>query len=551
MSARKIRIIIAAVLVMLCITAVLLISAGEKTASEWAMRIAAVIFVIAFGIGFKKKKNKLAADGKYTEVSLDFTEEQKLRDLEYLYETAFLGKPSMEEFEKLYGISYKGIYRGYIEKVRKTKNNYEFYCMLESFMNMSPGMHNGLIYPNYARLSDYRYVLGYERANSEEIKNYIYSWEKELKKRLPDYSGNGCMFSYSGGVYIYNQKTGFFGDEFIGAQLISLNGTAVDDMMFSLTSCREIYYDGINKKPFRVALMFNDRIGDEYNAEIRLASGEIVTKKLYSSIFFDIAYNRGGGAAQHDDMPTTERETDRYYIVHRDNERRLVYVNIWRLSDDEHGEMLKDELLGAIFDTDKVVLDLSEFNGGEWACFENYLYPVLFDNNLYTELDVSVKMSDCVKNAFADRGCELNESASYRIIFRGEGKARVKREIYILTSCHTYGNADAFVRLVKDYENVTVIGSRTGGEGICGHTVMAALPESRLVFCFMPSRNAEGENNAVYGTEPHYCIGEEQDTFLKRRQIISEGKYPYYYKNRLAWDSVLNKTLEIIDNNKG
>lgn len=548
---KKIRIITAIALAGLCITAVLLILNGEKAASEWLVRIAAVIFVITFGFGLGRKKNKLTADGKYTEVSLDFTEEQKLSDLEYLYRTAFLGKPSMTEFEKLYGVSYEEIYRDYIEKVRKTKNSYELYCILASFMSLSPGMHNGLIFPNYARLSDYRYILGYEGSASEEIKNYVYSWEKEIKKSLPDYGGKGCMFSYSGGAYIYNQKTGFFGDEFIGAQLVSLNGTAVDDMMFRLTSCREVYYDGINKKPFRIALMFNDRTGDEYDAEIRLASGELVTKKLYSGVFFDISYNYGGAAAQHDDMPQCEKETDRHYIIHRDSSRGLVYVNIWRLSDHEHGEMLKDELLGVLADTDRIVLDLSEFGGGEWACFENYLYPVLFEKNLYAEVDVSVKMSEYVKNAFADRGCELNESASYRIIFRSDGKAAVKREIYILTSFHTYGNADAFVRLVKDYENVTVIGSRTGGEGICGHTVMAALPESRLSFWFMPSRNAEGEDNSVYGTEPHFHVGEERDTFSKRRQVISEGKYPYYYENRLSWDNVLNKTLEIMDSKKG
>lgn len=108
--------------------------------------------------------------------------------------------------------------------------------------------------------------------------------------------------------------------------------------------------------------------------------------------------------------------------------------------------------------------------------------------------------------------------------------------------------ADTFANVLKGRKNVTVIGDRTGGEGVCGFPVMALLPESRLPFVFMPGVNAEGANNAVYGTEPDYYAGAGKESFVGRRKAVVQGEYPYYYESKLKWDRILIKTLEIMEN---
>lgn len=60
------------------------------------------------------------------------------------------------------------------------------------------------------------------------------------------------------------------------------------------------------------------------------------------------------------------------------------------------------------------------------------------------------------------------------------------------------------------------------------------------------SINADGENNAVYGTAPDIYKELTAKNYLLQCEIKESGQDPYTYENRLKWDNVLTETIEMI-----
>ena len=81
-----------------------------------------------------------------------------------------------------------------------------------------------------------------------------------------------------------------------------------------------------------------------------------------------------------------------------------------------------------------------------------------------------------------------------------------------------------------------------------GTLFMDSLPNSKLVYLYTPAKafNSDGTDNSTYGTAPDIYAELSVSGFEKKQQLISEGIDPYTYENRLKWDDVLIKTLEII-----
>ena len=131
-----------------------------------------------------------------------------------------------------------------------------------------------------------------------------------------------------------------------------------------------------------------------------------------------------------------------------------------------------------------------------------------------------------------------------------------KRDIYVLTGRNTISAADMFAEIAKEQENTLLIGSNTMGEGIFANYYMDILPNSKMVYLFIPSyaENTDGMDNSVYGTSPDIYSELSIENFIIQQELIENGEDPYTYENRLKWDNVLIKTLELIkedENDKG
>ena len=75
--------------------------------------------------------------------------------------------------------------------------------------------------------------------------------------------------------------------------------------------------------------------------------------------------------------------------------------------------------------------------------------------------------------------------------FSVKGKAEGDYKIYLLTSYNTFSSGDIMARVCKEYDNCTVIGTNTSGEGVCGTILQCYLPESHFMFAYAPTINTE------------------------------------------------------------
>lgn len=128
-----------------------------------------------------------------------------------------------------------------------------------------------------------------------------------------------------------------------------------------------------------------------------------------------------------------------------------------------------------------------------------------------------------------------------------DGQAEKEYKIYVLVSPRTFSSGDIMARIAKEYENATVIGSNTGGEGYCGVLFNDHLPESRFTFSYAPGINIDYPEDSVYGTEPDIHMNMLKEYYDKRDELEAQGTEVYTYEGRQLWDGILVNTLDIID----
>ena len=61
---------------------------------------------------------------------LNLTEEEKLEDFNFFFNTVTSGMPMINEYDSVYGFNITERKDYYQEMVKSTKNDYEFYCVM-------------------------------------------------------------------------------------------------------------------------------------------------------------------------------------------------------------------------------------------------------------------------------------------------------------------------------------------------------------------------------------------------------------------------------------
>ena len=132
-----------------------------------------------------------------------------------------------------------------------------------------------------------------------------------------------------------------------------------------------------------------------------------------------------------------------------------------------------------------------------------------------------------------------------------KGNAKSNKKVILLVSHNTGSAADKFTSVIKDNKLGLIIGNNTGGEGLMGSFIANSLPNSKLVFIYMPGKalTADGTDNSSYGTSPDIYISQSYESFYKLQQLQKNNKNPYIFENQLLWDEVLIKAIDIIKNN--
>ncbi|SCW50845.1 Peptidase family S41 [Ruminococcaceae bacterium YRB3002] len=532
--------------------------------------VAAAIIVVPYLI----KLSFMERDTGVSKVDTTLTVEQKLRDLEYMYDIACLQNPRKEMFEEVYGISYEDIYNRYREYVKNTESEYEYLGYLTSFLAVLPGEHNLMRLPDYDRNAVNGGFILTEQFATQEMKDYTYSWKEDFRDDVEVCRDHNMMlFRYVDGKYVgvkLSSSAFTCTDAYVNGQIVSIDGKDPKDMCFELFERYVPVYDQGNDCFFRRMLIFNDGIGVKHTAEILMPDGTTVTCDLYDDPGYDLAcmdasiyYPDLFGEPESDSSGSDEAsDVPSSYRIEKDPDRKLVYINYLSCEASE-GDRLVEDLQKALDEAgaETVILDLRSNGGGISTTVTDKLLPVLFSQDVEFKA-VSEGRLNSTTELFYDRviyrlydmfisGGNKNEIKGdtfyYTEDLSVEGRATRDYRIYVLTSQQTFSSADIASALCKEYDNATLVGTNTEGEGISGSPCNCYLPESRFMFVYVPTVNVTYPYDSCKGIEPDIYVHFTVEEYLQRYELIRQGSDVESYGSRMTWDKTLQTVIELID----
>lgn len=479
--------------------------------------------------------------GRKCELS-ELTTEQKLEDFEEFYSALVTSSPFLDDVNELYGIDFKERKEYYIEQVKATDNNVEFYGVLKAISAEMSSFHTDVCFPLYYNL------LGINCYNSKRtisrlgMKGKMQAWSDEFESLFDKYEGIDVVNT----VYVDGKYYTMFYDnsKCVSYELKTIDGIEASDYIVNNLSVIRLCYDSLNNQAYRKQFVLNDSVGMPVEVVWSDENGQSITKTLYKDIGIELYYGYGYIYENPSDNATDRTSVTMY----RDNKNKLEYVKINDFSNNQ-GNEVKEYLKDTPYDT--IIIDLRDNYGGKKDYAVKYLYPDLYDKNITFESTWKVIKSDknkCVTDnlwtTVSMRDKKDEKYFYYSKEWKYVGKADSSKNVYYLVGTGTGSAADAYVAMIKANDLGTVIGSNTGGEGLGDSFVCHSLKNSSLVYIYYPSTNCD-ELNSRLGTSPDIYINQTLEDYKLEKELALAGK-PDSYSNRMTYDTVLKYTVELI-----
>ncbi|EGT5619859.1 peptidase [Clostridium perfringens] len=196
---------------------------------------------------------------------------------------------------------------------------------------------------------------------------------------------------------------------------------------------------------------------------------------------------------------------------------------------------LIDEYLNNIKEYQALIIDIRGNSGGDSYYWISYLVPKLIDkvyenttysfwkdgeiiNNYLKKSKVKYstgfrEVKDLDTTKLVNLPVEVKEDFKYYSkntmeISPSEDSIKFKGNIYMLVDKGVYSSSEAFASFAKQTGFATLIGERTGGDGIGSDPLLHMLPNSGYIFRFSKDMGtiADGTSNEEFKTEPDYLI---------------------------------------------
>jgi C-terminal processing protease CtpA/Prc len=479
----------------------------------------------------------------------ELTLEERMEDFDYLLKVLETSYPLFEEEEEVRNVDLIERGKVYQEYILNTKSDYEFWVLLNAYFSEFASYHTDILFPdweNYKGINCYGMKeITKDRqiyVSSEQWQRYIV--EEESKRKVETY----IMFDYVEGEYVLNNEgaQGLSNEFKIGDVLLTIDSISVEDFLSKECSVIKKRFDHVRNKAYRTRVVLNTEQGKLVKIRIKTTQGDIKEEfvyyhneveaarlvepieaivlegvkgeevlaldafyirignfqessqkirkavaegKNYSNMIIDIRDNRGGSPLIFTDQ-----------IMAQLNINFAVYNRNWRMRESEYNNK---------------ILNTQGF-------LERYFYPFKQEEGWYKKRDIIWTFPKTLK--------EYNGN------------------IYLLVNGKTASAADFMTHVMKQKDNVTVIGTNTWGEGTAGSFNVVALPNSKLLVLYMPgySLNDEGKCSSLYGTAPHVMLEQTKDDYIKQLELIKNNEDIGSLENKLIYDTILKETIERI-----
>lgn len=121
----------------------------------------------------------------YKEISvLNLTTDEKIADFEEFYNNIIESVPLLDEQETLYGTSFKNRKDYYLNLIKKTENDFQFFCTMLAIEEDIPSKHTDICMPIYSNISNLDGYNSKKILSTYNIKPLTEYWYKTIGKCL-------------------------------------------------------------------------------------------------------------------------------------------------------------------------------------------------------------------------------------------------------------------------------------------------------------------------------------------------------------------------------
>ena len=498
---------------------------------------------------------------KYEYQDVTLSKEQMLEDFDYLFDVAVTNCLNKEYAEKYYKVDYDEIYETFKKRIENCQDEYEFVATMIAFDAKLPGSHSYVRPPMNENFFEINSLLSKNLDKEAVAVNYSLCYK--LKDRMEEYNQKAINASYYDGDYVFKNMDNEYFENIDGLEngkLVSLNGKPVKDVVKDIDTLLHWKYDYYYDSVFAERIIFNDGIGEKYEAEIEFEDGTVIKKDLYVSAEYNLAYiyrrNLFPSNTTEETVSGNVGNVAKSYFIDSDPDRKLVYFRSTVCADNETNEV-KTELANALesVDAEYVILDFRNNVGGNFDYVTSGVFPAVLDHDAglynYTLHPDKEFAKDYYHNTYFRFSRRMRKQDNYirtRENFTVKGEAKKDYKIYALIDHATFSSGDIFAYIAKQ-DGITLIGQNTGGEGVSGQILQNYLPNSKLLFAFVDGVNEVYPEDNYVGTTPDYYVESNWDTIITTNTMFSnmDGIDRGTIENRAKWDPGVIKVLELIE----
>lgn len=517
--------------------------------------IAAIVLVLAGGI-FIYYKTQIevktsAKPGGLKELTL----EEKLEDFNYMYKILKENHPYLETEKRKTGYDWLAHKQEFEDWIRNTKNNQEFYYAIDRMLYLVQNGHTDLIGPEsyweYSRLySGVTSGAWNSVINDSNVAEKYKSWEKIINYRktlLP------LGFNYIEGNYVVTNPS-FINENILNKYSIpeysilkSVDGTNIDEYLKSIMDKKFLTYDYKRGKLKASWLTIPCDEGKTMKLEFAAPDGKTIERAVQGVEYIP---PKGNG-----------QKPDKLYDTAIIEEGKTAYIKVSSFSsfyvDKDRDGIHK--FYEQIKDYPNLIIDIRGNGGGSENYYTENLVPPLLNKSLKASFYMVFRNGDYIKpfmrskGIFAESVKKIPDNLSYPEEIKKEFSTFIsstreispknsvgfKGRIFLLVDSYVYSSAESFAVFAKSTGFATIVGTRTGGDGIGVDPAVVSLPNSGLLVRFPMEMglNPDGTSNEETHTEPDVYVEQSYGDFIKYVESKGEMINPY--------DTVLNKVLEM------
>lgn len=497
------------------------------------------------------------------------TTEQKLEDLNYLYETMKENYPFFEVKKRMLGYDWLADKKEFERRIRETRNDKEFFTEINNIINLAQNAHTHILSGEF--FDELKTIYENPHSGYSPARRDILNNEKAIRMaeywdtKLTTYNNYiPVIFRYIEGKYVVLDGNLEDYDIPKGSILTMVDDIDIDEYIKSLNNKNYLYYDFKRNQQKLDELIIYTEPGQKVKLTLDTPNNETIEKDIKEEQFYYDVYEK------YYETP----EDDKNYDLEVLEENKVAYIRLKSMmttdefSSDADGDVIYD-FLKKVEGYPYLIVDIRGNGGGSDGYWRSNLVGSLIDKTTSYEAQLLFRDSEYIKPFIEDRyslydaltvdklpkdkkyPAEVFTQFKYFVALTETvipyNPVKFKGKVYLLVDGGVYSAAESFASFAKSTGWATLVGTTTGGDGIIADPALMMLPNSGIVVRFSSSMglNTDGTANEEFHTSPDIYVEQTYEDFL---QLTENDEVPLAGISK--YDTVLNYVLNIIENNK-